>query len=405
MTAPDMTAPARPGPNPGPSRMRRALYVSIQDSSDRRSWSGTSFRMRECLKEAGYTVECVDALTTFTSPATRAKAIWSRMVGKKYVRDRTPFTLRRYARQIERRAASLQYDFVFSSGSMPIALLRERKPIVCWGDATFGALLNFYEGLSGLSRESEALGHRLEALALRRAAAVIYASEWAAQSAVTLYGIDPAKVHVVPFGANVDVQWSDAELEGLIAQRLADGAVKLLFIGVEWDRKGGPVVLEVARLLQEAGVPCELHVAGVTPPGPLPAFVKLHGFLNKNTPEGIERLSTLLRESHFFLMPSQAECFGIVFAEASAYALPSVGTRVGGIPSAVTPGVNGLLFDPGTPPAEIAQALLDLWRHPAAYAALCRSAYQEYTRRLNWHAAGQALRRIIEGLTPPGQGA
>lgn len=395
-----MTAPA--GQLAGARRrpLQRALYVSIQDSSDKKSWSGTVFRMRRCLEAAGYDVACVDGLTTFTSPLVRAKAAWARLNGHKYVRDRTPFTLRRYARQIEERAAALDYDFVFSAGSMPVALLRERRPIVCWGDATFGALLDFYPDLRGLSRESEALGHRFEALALHRAAAVIYASEWAAQSAITLYGVDPAKVHVVPFGANLDVPLSPPDLGPLIARRLADPVVKLLFIGVEWERKGGPAVLEVARLLREAGVACELHVVGVTPSDPLPDFVRLHGFLDKNTPEGTARLSTLLRESHFFLMPSRAECFGIVFAEASAAALPSVGTNVGGIPSAITPGVNGLLVEPGAPPAEIARQVLELWRDPTAYARLCRSAYGEYARRLNWDAAGRALRRIIEGLGP-----
>lgn len=104
-------------------------------------------------------------------------------------------------------------------------------------------------------------------------------------------------------------------------------------------------------------------------------------------------------------MPSQAECFGIVFAEASAFALPSVGTNVGGIPSAITPGVNGLLVELGTPPAEITRQVMELWGDPAGYASLCRSAYDEYTRRLNWDAAGRALRRIIDGLDPAGASA
>lgn len=385
--------------------MRRALYISIPDSDDKRSWSGTTFRMRECLKEAGYAVECIDNLKTRTSPAAHAKALWGRMIGQKYVRDRTPFTLRHYAQQIERRAAAFEYDFVFSSGSMPVALLRERKPIVCWGDATFGSLLNFYSGLSGVTRESEVLGHRLEALALHRAAAVIYSSDWAAQSAITLYGVDPAKVHVVPFGSNLNADLAPADLDALVARRLADPVLKLLFIAVEWERKGGPVVLEVARQLREVGIPCELHMAGTTPPEALPEFVSLHGFLDKNTREGTERLASLYRESHFLVLPSQADCSPMVFPEASAHALPALATDVGGISTSVTPGINGLLVDLNTSPAEIAQKLLALWRDPVAYAQLCHSAHEEYHRRLNWRVAGQALRRIIDALEPTGSGA
>lgn len=393
-----MTLPAERPAAPATASWQRALYVSIPDSDNKRSWSGTTFRMRECLKEAGYTVTCVDNLTTFTSPAARVKAAWSRLNGKKYVRDRTPFTLGRYARQIERRARALEYDFIFSSGSMPVALLRADKPIVCWGDATFGALLNFYADFSGLSPESELLGHRLEAMALHRASAVIYSSDWAAQSAIRLYGVDPAKVHVVPFGANLDANLTVADLDSLIARRIADPTLRLLFIAVEWERKGGPVVVEVARRLNEVGVPCELHIAGLTPPGSVPDFVKLHGFLDKNTPEGTEKLSALYRQSAFLILPSQADCSPMVFPEASAHALPSLATRVGGIATSVTPDINGLLVEPQTPPAEIVRLLLNLWNDPVAYDRLCRSAHREFSHRLNWHAASQALRQIIDRL-------
>lgn len=47
-----------------------------------------------------------------------------------------------------------------------------------------------------------------------------------------------------------------------------------------------------------------------------------------------------------FVLPSRAEAFGSVFAEAALSCLALVGTNVGGIPEQIEDGVNGLLVNP-----------------------------------------------------------
>ncbi|TSA49979.1 MAG: glycosyltransferase [Sphingobacteriales bacterium] len=44
------------------------------------------------------------------------------------------------------------------------------------------------------------------------------------------------------------------------------------------------------------------------------------------------------------MVPSRAECYGIVFAEASSYGLPSVSTDTGGVSAVVKEGVNVFYF-------------------------------------------------------------
>jgi glycogen synthase len=53
------------------------------------------------------------------------------------------------------------------------------------------------------------------------------------------------------------------------------------------------------------------------------------------------------READLFTLPSSAEAFGNVFAEALASGLPIVSSAVGGIPDLVEHGTNGLLVKPG----------------------------------------------------------
>ncbi|HUS80850.1 MAG TPA: glycosyltransferase family 4 protein, partial [Armatimonadota bacterium] len=58
-------------------------------------------------------------------------------------------------------------------------------------------------------------------------------------------------------------------------------------------------------------------------------------------------LPRLLKAADVFALLSVWEPFGMVFAEAAAVGLPSVGTRVDGIPEAVAEGRSGLLVEPG----------------------------------------------------------
>jgi glycosyltransferase involved in cell wall biosynthesis len=103
-------------------------------------------------------------------------------------------------------------------------------------------------------------------------------------------------------------------------------------------------------------------------------------------------------ESHFFILPSKAETFGIVFTEAAALATPSVATAVGGIPTVIKDGVNGFVFDPAVPAIKWAQQMAAVLSVPANYRDLCMRARQEYESRLNWRVAGERVRQLLEQL-------
>lgn len=68
---------------------------------------------------------------------------------------------------------------------------------------------------------------------------------------------------------------------------------KLLFIGVDWVRKGGDTALQVVKQLNENGLETELIVVGCKPKvkEPLPGTVKVIEFIDKCKPQGIEQLN------------------------------------------------------------------------------------------------------------------
>jgi glycosyltransferase involved in cell wall biosynthesis len=124
---------------------------------------------------------------------------------------------------------------------------------------------------------------------------------------------------------------------------------RLLFAGIDWVRKGGDTALHLSR----------------------------------SNEQGASALNCLFKTSHFLIMPTRAEAFGLVFAEANAFALPSLATNVGGIPEVVRCGVNGATFPLSSEPAEYCTFIANLMLHYDEYEELALSAFSEFETRLN----------------------
>jgi L-malate glycosyltransferase len=60
-----------------------------------------------------------------------------------------------------------------------------------------------------------------------------------------------------------------------------------------------------------------------------------------------ERVSELLPLADLMLLPSQLESFGLAALEAMACKVPTIATRVGGVPELIDDGVSGLLYQVG----------------------------------------------------------
>jgi glycosyltransferase involved in cell wall biosynthesis len=238
-----------------------------------------------------------------------------------------------------------------------------------------------------------------ERAALARCRLAVYLSDWAAESALRHYDLDPAKVRVVPGGANLESGLAPSEVEAVVAGRGADRC-GLLFIAQRWQDKGGDLAIEVARALNASGLPTTLTVVGARPEGhgALPPFVTCTGMLRKSVPQELCKLQGLLRQAHFLILPTRAEAFGFVFCEASAYAVPSLATRVGGVPTAVVDDRNGRLFPLDAGPEVWCAYIDEILRRPTRYRELARSSFHEYATRLNWDAAAAAMRRHMMEL-------
>jgi glycosyltransferase involved in cell wall biosynthesis len=168
-----------------------------------------------------------------------------------------------------------------------------------------------------------------------RAAAVINPwSEWAARSLRDDYGIAPERIAVIPPGIDLD-RWRPPA-----RTRSRPAPPRLLFVGGDFRRKGGDLLLRV--FLRSLSGRAELDLVTQDPVEPAPG-VRVHHGLRPNAP----RLLELYAEADVFVLPTRADCFSLASMEAMAAGLPVISTRVGGIPEIVEQGRSGFLIEAG----------------------------------------------------------
>ncbi|RDI48115.1 glycosyltransferase family 4 protein [Aquicella lusitana] len=376
----------------------RIAYATTFDARDVHNWSGTPSFMSKALSNADIEVDFIGSLSRKLPPLFKLKQAWNKFVCDQRESPRfNTVAAKHYSEQVARQLEKLSVDAVVSPLINPIAYLDCKQPIILWTDAVYAALLGFYPPFSYHSANTIMQGNAITQACLSRARLALFSSDWAARSAVELYGISREKVKVVPFGANIDTCPDLDEIRESIKKRAAD-KIKLLFLAKSWERKGGDVVLAVAKALHEAGHAVELTIVGYQPPNlnPVPSYVKCLGFISKHTPEGKQKIQTLLSETHFLFVPSRAEAYGIVFCEANAFGVPCLTTYVGGIGTIVKDNINGMTFGLDAPVSTYCDYIVDLMRDRMRYEALSLSAYNEYVTRLNWKTAANEVKKLIQ---------
>ncbi|MGF1512520.1 MAG: glycosyltransferase family 4 protein [Elainellaceae cyanobacterium] len=267
-------------------------------------------------------------------------------------------------------------------------------PIVFLSDATpkliHNEYYNFFDG-----EENFAVASSLEERVISKSQKLIYPSRWAAESAVEDYGADPGKVHVVPFGANLD---SVPEISQIQA-RLSSSCCRLLFIGKDWRRKGGNIAFGALSRLIDLGLDAKLTMIGCTPPEDIVAQagdrLTIIPFLDKNVARERERLHQILLDAHFLMLPTRADCSPIVLYEAAAFGLPTVSSNVGGISTIVEEGVNGYTFPVEADADHYAKQMAAVFSDRDAYKPLVLSSRRAYEDRLNWHVWANDVRDVM----------
>ena len=357
----------------------KIVFLTMLDPKDINNWSGTLYHIYQKLKEK-HTIEIIgvemfNQLASFTNGNFSAN---------------TFIPLDRYVkclgRLVSERINSLRYDIVFY-GDLLFIPLDVYIPTVLFSDTIYEPKMKHYIKLDERNIEPRII---LEKLSLNTAFKVIYSSEWVKNRAVEVYKINPNKIDVVEFGANIPTP-TDYSIN------INMDVCRLVFIGKDWVRKGGDRMLQIYKTLKRKGFPCTLTIIGSIPEDQeKDDDLTIIPCLDKSKEEDLKKLGDILSESHFLVLPTRFDAFGIVFCEASAFALPSIAADVGGVSQVVKDGRNGYLLPADATAADYAEKIKAVFNDKENYFKLRASARNEFETRLNWNVWGEKVNRILE---------
>jgi glycosyltransferase involved in cell wall biosynthesis len=249
---------------------------------------------------------------------------------------RAGWRARRGLRQMVREAGRL--DALFIHTQVPAVLCGDwvrSLPTVVSLDATplqYDALGAAYGHASGPDWV-ESVKWTLNRSCFRSAAHLVTWSDWARGSLIQDYGVPEDRITVIPPGVKL-AQWQRRDA----APR--DAAPRILFVGADFERKGGPLVVEAFRSIRHTGA--QLHVVTRSPVAPQEGVV-VHRTMEPNS----EALRDLYRACDIFVLPSSGDCLPLALQEAAAAGLALIATPVGAIPEVVREGETGILVPPG----------------------------------------------------------
>ena len=152
--------------------------------------------------------------------------------------------------------------------------------------------------------------------------------------------------------------------------------------------------IDVVRKLRNMGFKCKIDIVGEKEPHNYlkPDFVKTHGFLNRNKLIERKKLISLFKESHFFILLSRAEAFGIVFNDAASYCLPSIAKNIGGIKSLIKNN-TGILIPENTSNVKIAERISRILFNDNTYKKMSLLTYKQYKANSHWDQIAIQLKK------------
>ena len=375
--------------------MDKVALVGLHDFYSLGSWSGIPCNIREAFEKEFsevHTFEVKDSEIPFYSLKNKIKKSQEGLVP-----DYRRWVLRARSRLVNNYLKKADVDCVFAVHPDAICFLETDLPLAFTSDATFASILDFYDNFSGLPKETIDSGNYLWKKSLDNCNFAVFPSDWACQSSVNTYSVNSNKIKLINYGANSNANLSHSEISTIIDDRLNNlDHIQCLFIGVEWDRKGGDKVVELVKKLN-LKIRTTLHIVGCEVDESIKSldFVEHHGFLNRSIEEENVTFENLFKRAHFFTMAPTAECYGLVFAEASSYGLPTITTNVNGVPSVIIEDRNGFTFKPEKYIEGSTDKILSLLEDAKYYKNLSQEAFNLYHEKLTWSSFAKEVKKAF----------
>ena len=353
-----------------------------------KTWSGSCLSLLNAMDDAGI----LDRAVGIRVPS----LLNSLLLARNFSRNRAVWRAHyyfdpAYRRALTRAAKTVPVTGSHCSKSVTCFLCRRHfrgrsaSPI---SDGNLSELINSGFGLNGISPKRIDQALRYEEETALQMSAILTFSEYLRQSFIKDYRVSAERVHNVGGGINLtDLPPADPDKDYTLP--------RILFVGADFVRKGGPQLLEAFRIVRQALPSAELHIAGPENLKDLPPGVISHGRLSKVDPMQKSELESLFRDCSLFVLPSLYEPFGIAPLEAMLYQIPCLVTDAWALREEVRPGLNGELVVKGSV-SDLSTKILAMLSNPERLAEMGRQGRELVLRDYTWSAVAQRMAAVIE---------
>lgn len=361
----------------------RVVGLTLGDPIDPASRSGVNLSLFSQLSAECDLVKVFDLDLDGIRKIALAAATFSpdrRRWGNKLHQNSMAFDIR--SRKARRLVAEMkeEFDLIFQDGAMFAAPSDLGRPLASYHDSN--VILSSRAGplSQGAHYKVGSLARAIdrERKVYDSASAIFTMSDWLKRSLIADFRIDEAKIHTVYAGTN---------LPQVAFDKVYDGRT-ILFVGGNFERKGGGVLLEAFRKVRKVVSGARLIIAGPE------IKIAQEGVEVRGRVTDKNQLAELFRSASVFAMPSFYEPFGIVFAEALAFKTPCIGSDVCAMPEIIQHERGGLIV-PLSDPDALADAIVLLLKDERLSREMGDYGWNRSRELFNWSVVA---RKMVDGF-------
>jgi len=283
----------------------------------------------------------------------------------------TPYLFRKMRQIINKKVLQEHYTFTLQTQSIH-DYSTPSIPHFIYTDHT--ALVNHYYPDINLKKYKKSDRYlKLEPSIYKNARIVFVLGSHVARSLKEQYALPSENIRCIGAGNNV-------VLKNELDDKKYDQK-NILFVGIEWERKGGPLLVKAFKQVLRVHPDAHLTIVGSKPKIDAPNCHVLGKI-------PVEEVTQHFKAATVFCMPSVREPFGIVYIEAMLFKLPVVALNIGATADFIQHGYNGYLVE--NKADEIAMVLNQLLSNPEKCKEMGERGYP-LAQQFSWDQVGQKL--------------
>lgn len=351
-------------------------------------WSGINFKMHEQLSRY-FEINYIGAINPKSYIVKRVISKLKRTIGLKgefhfFSEQR----LNIISKEIQTKLNSTA-DMNFFFGQTPWVNCQFNQKYALYMDACFPTYMEIYKDKLTFNDRDLARISKSEEQWLSKAETIFIGSDWAWNEMQKHYDMLREKQKkTIWTGGNIAIPDED----------IFDNTKNLLFISLNFEKKGGFIAVDAFKLLKAKYPNLTLTIIGQKPPAGILAIegINYAGFLNKNKAEHLDIFIKVLSKSFMLIHPTVMDTMGAVIIEAGYYGCPAIAPRSFGIPELIKENETGYLVNTPFKSEDFADTISKLFDNQSLYLKMRKSVREHTINTLSWNAIGKVMsQRII----------